>query len=237
MPQTLNDYSKRSIFNKSIDSIIIINNHGIITQFNNSAEKLFGYTFIEVIDKNVSILMPSPHTLKHNGYICTYFKTGISKMIGCGRQQLIGLKKDKSEIHIDLEVVDFMIDNQIFFRGTIRDITSIKQIELDLLNSEAKARAILDTTIDSIISINTCGLIELFNPAAERLFEYNLNEVIGKNVKMLMSHTHSNNHDEYIEITQNGNGFSTSPKPINIDPRKIENALLKNFLIIFRILC
>jgi PAS domain S-box-containing protein len=119
-------------------------------------------------------------------------------MIGCGRQQLIGLKKDKSEIHIDLEVVDFIFDNQIFFRGIIRDITSIKQIELDLLNSEAKARAILDTTIDSIISINTCGLIELFNPAAERLFEYTPNEVIGKNVKMLMSHPHSDNHDEYI---------------------------------------
>ena len=33
-----------------------------------------------------------------------------------------------------------------------------------------------------------------------------------------------NNHDEYIEITQNGNGFSTSPKPINIDPRKIDSA-------------
>lgn len=198
MPHTLNDYSKTSIFNKSIDSIIIINNHGIITQFNNSAEKLFGYTSIEVIDKNVSILIPSPHTLKHDGYICPFLKTGISKMIGCERQQLIGLKKDKSEIHIDLEVVDFIFDNQIFFRGIIRDITSIKQIELDLLNSEAKARAILDTTIDSIISINTCGLIELFNPAAERLFEYTPNEVIGKNVKMLMSHPHSDNHDEYI---------------------------------------
>ena len=198
MPHTLNDYSKTSIFNKSIDSIIIINNHGIITQFNNSAEKLFGYTLIEVIDKNVSILMPLPHTLNHDGYICKFLKTGISKMIGCGRQQLIGLRKDKSEIHIDLEVVDFMFDNQIFFRGIIRDITSIKQIELDLLNSEAKARAILDTTIDSIISINTCGFIELFNPAAERLFEYTPNEVIGKNVKMLMSHPHSDNHDEYI---------------------------------------
>ena len=187
-----------TIFNKSVDSIIIINKNGIIVNFNHSAATLFDYTEIEIIGKNVSVLMPSPHTLNHDGYICTYLKTGISKMIGCGRHQLIGVKKDKSEIHIDLEVVDFIMENQIFFRGTIRDITSIKQIKLDLLNSESKARAILDTTIDSIISINTCGLIELFNPAAEKLFEYTPAEVIGKNVKMLMSHTHSDNHDEYI---------------------------------------
>ena len=173
-----------SIFNKSMDSIIIINNNGIIQQFNNSAEKLFDYTAIEVINKNVSILMPLPY---------------ISKMIARMRHKLIGLKQDKSEIHIDLEVVDFSQDDQIFFIVTIRDITSIKQIEVDLRNSETKAKAILDTTIDAIISINTNGNIELFNPAAEKLFEYNLNEVIGKNVKMLMSHPHSVNHDEYIE--------------------------------------
>ncbi len=68
-----------------------------------------------------------------------------------------------------------------------------------LRESEAKARAILSTTVDGIITIDERGCIESFNAAAERIFGYTAEEVIGKNVRVLMPSPYREEHDGYIE--------------------------------------
>lgn len=60
-------------------------------------------------------------------------------------------------------------------------------------------REIIEFTADAIISIDERGAIELFNKAAESLFGYPREEVIGQNIKMLMPAPHRENHDEYLE--------------------------------------
>jgi PAS domain S-box-containing protein len=64
--------------------------------------------------------------------------------------------------------------------------------------SEARFRAVVDTAADGIITINAQGIIESVNPEAERLFGYVHDELIGKNVKVLMTATDSERHDEYL---------------------------------------
>jgi PAS domain S-box-containing protein len=64
--------------------------------------------------------------------------------------------------------------------------------------SEARAQAILETTVDGIITIDVEGTIESFNQAAEDIFGYDAEEVIGKNVKVLMPSPYREEHDEYL---------------------------------------
>lgn len=59
-------------------------------------------------------------------------------------------------------------------------------------------KAILETTVDAIITIDNQGIVQTFNSAAEKIFGYRAEEVIGNNVKMLMPEPYRNEHDGYI---------------------------------------
>jgi PAS domain S-box-containing protein len=80
----------------------------------------------------------------------------------------------------------------------IRDITHRKQVEAVLRDSEARHQVIWQTAVDGIITINERGIVESFNPAAERLFGYTASDVVGQNVRMLMPSPYQEEHDSYI---------------------------------------
>lgn len=64
--------------------------------------------------------------------------------------------------------------------------------------TEAKARAILRTTVDGVITIDPTGAIQSFNAAAEQIFGYDQSEVLQENVKMLMPEPYRSEHDDYM---------------------------------------
>ncbi|VAX00146.1 diguanylate cyclase/phosphodiesterase (GGDEF & EAL domains) with PAS/PAC sensor(s), partial [hydrothermal vent metagenome] len=73
-----------------------------------------------------------------------------------------------------------------------------RQAELMLRDSEQRLRTILDNLMDGIISIDSLGFIETFNPMAEQLTGYSAEEVAGTNISILAPGIQSKKHDKFV---------------------------------------
>ncbi len=71
--------------------------------------------------------------------------------------------------------------------------------ERDLRESEARNRAVLDTAVDGIVTIDRHGHITLINKAAQKIFGYKDKEVLGQNISMLMPEPYRKEHDSYLQ--------------------------------------
>ena len=80
----------------------------------------------------------------------------------------------------------------------LRDKRESQRATEALQESEARLRAILTTAADGIITISERGVVETLNAAAESILGYRADEVVGKNVAMLMPSPDRDRHDQYL---------------------------------------
>ncbi len=116
----------RSILETVPDAMIIIDERGIIETFSVAAERLFGYASDEVCGRNVSMLMPSPHTENHDTYLARYLRTNERRIIGIGRV-VAGQRRDGSTFPMELSVGEVRQGDHRRFTGFVRDLTERQQ--------------------------------------------------------------------------------------------------------------
>jgi two-component system sensor kinase FixL len=188
----------RAVVEAALDAIIVIDRAGAIRSVNQATEKIFGYAAAELIGQNVKILMPEPYAGEHDGYLGNYARSGEKKIIGIGRD-VSGRRKDGSIFPMYLAVGEAEAAGERIYVGIVRDISERAAAETAQRESELRLRSILDTMPDGIVVIDGRGTIQSFSPAAERLFGYQSDEVVGRNVNMLMPAPYKEAHDSYLE--------------------------------------
>ena len=72
------------------------------------------------------------------------------------------------------------------------------QVSETLTDNERRLYTVLNTVEDGIITINEQGIIDSYNPAAKKIFQYEVEEIIGKNINILMEENFKENHDNHI---------------------------------------
>lgn len=182
----------------AVDGIILIDAHGCILMFNAACQNLFKYQANEVTGQNVKMLMPGPYSEEHDSYIDNFRRTGVREIIGIGRE-VLGKRKDGTIFPMYLSVGEAKQDGGSIFVGIIHDLTERERVERALRESNARLKAVVDTAVDGVILIDARGNILEFNPACEKMFEYSVEEVVLKNVKMLMPSPYRIEHDGYLK--------------------------------------
>jgi diguanylate cyclase (GGDEF)-like protein/PAS domain S-box-containing protein len=79
-----------------------------------------------------------------------------------------------------------------------RDVTQRQIATRAIVQREERLRKIMDTMVDALVIVDQEGIVETFNPAAERIFGHAAGEVIGQSVNMLMPPEHAAHHDDYL---------------------------------------
>jgi sigma-B regulation protein RsbU (phosphoserine phosphatase) len=189
------DRLTRALLDGFDDAVCILDEAGCLIVMNRAAEELFGYSEEEFRGRSVFSELevssePTPLRRELKPASVTqerFFSTSETRFrrkdgtVFGARYRLTPLKEDGVRLNLlHLSRIGPCAD-----RGGAFD-------------TESNLRAILDTMTDGVIVINDMGIIQLVNPAAERLFGYRREELIGENVNRLMPSPYRDEHDGYL---------------------------------------
>jgi PAS domain S-box-containing protein len=163
----------------SDDAIITKDLNGIITSWNPGAQRLFGYAAEEAVGRPVTILIP-PERHDEEPAILQRIRRGER----IDHYETVRRRKDGSYVDISLTVSPIK-DAQGAVVGAskiARDISARKLVEA----YEQRISAIVHSSDDAIISTDLNGIINSWNPGAQRIYGYSAEEVIGKQVIVLL---------------------------------------------------
>ena len=113
----------RGILDTALDCIITIGSGGHVLEFNPAAERVFGFSRDEAIGKELAdLIIPPRMREQHRRGLAHYLKTGEGPVIG-KRIEIAGVRKDGSEILVELTITALKIDHEPLFTAYLRDIT------------------------------------------------------------------------------------------------------------------
>src|SRR2546422_3822754 len=113
----------RGILDTALDCIITIGSGGNVLEFNPAAERVFGFSRDEAIGKELAdLIIPPRMREQHRRGLAHYLKTGEGPVIG-KRIEIAGVRKDGSEILVELTITALKIDHEPLFTAYLRDIT------------------------------------------------------------------------------------------------------------------
>jgi PAS domain S-box-containing protein len=188
----------RELVNTSVDAIISIDSQMDITLWNPRAERLFQYTEKEMIGQTLMKIVPERYRkAKERGFI-EYGKTGSGPVIG-NTLELEVLRKDGTEIPVELSVSSRKVGKTHVATAIVRDITERKRIEAKLVASENEYRSLVESTEDSVFLVDRdCRYLFVNEKHLSRL-GMPKDQVIGKTYGELHSEEDT---EEFAEIVE-----------------------------------
>ena len=167
------------------DAIVSADIDGVLRSWNQGAERMFGWRAEEVIGGPLTVIMPERFRALHNEGLARVRRSGHSQLAG-GVVELVGLRRDGTELPIELSIGAWESKEGLRFSGVIRDITSRKRVGEALRASEAQFRGLLESAPDAMVIVDPDGRITLANRQTEQVFGYPREELLGRPVEVLV---------------------------------------------------
>jgi PAS domain S-box-containing protein len=181
----LNEEKLRKVIDSSPNTITVSDLNGIIIDCNQAAADMHGFSTKEdIIGKNALEFFAPKDREKVMEHFKKTLESGSVKNV-----EYTLLKKDGSEFPAELSasVIQDSSGKPLSFVGITKDITERKQAEKKLQESEKKFKTIADVAKEGIIMMDSKGEVSYWNEAAEKIFGYTSEEILGKSLHMVLA--------------------------------------------------
>jgi PAS domain S-box-containing protein len=186
-----------AILDSALDCIVTINHEGCITEFNQAAERTFGYRRDEVVGMHLAdIIIPPALRAGHRSGLARYLATGEPRVIG-RRLEMTAVHADGREFPVELAITRIPLDGPPSFTGFLRDITERNRAQLKLRESEFKLRQLTETIPEMLWSATPEGVIDYCNARVLDYTGFSANEIIGSGWARLL---HPDDVDETVRV-------------------------------------
>ncbi len=190
----------RALTDTASDGIATIDERGHFIYWNKGAETMFGYRAEEILGFPVEKFVPERERSQLKNILESFRDGGEHPQIRT-TYETTRLHKNGAEIPVEVSLSEWRAADHRFVTAILRDTTERKAVELELRQGRERIGAIIDNTAEGIITIDSVGLIEMFNPASERIFGYRADEVVGKNVSVLVPTNERDDHQRYVDAS------------------------------------
>ena len=184
----------RMILQTASDAFIGMDANGCITEWNRQAEALFGWTAEEVAGKPFAgTVLGDRSRVPFEAQLCDLGAGGDPGMLR-ERRELAGLHRDGRELAVEISVLPVRAGGGLTLNAFVSDISQRKR----MLELQAQLASVVQSSDDAIVGMSPDCIITSWNPGAETLYGYRVDEVIGRSVGLLIP----GNANERVPILQ-----------------------------------
>ncbi|MFH0957724.1 MAG: PAS domain S-box protein, partial [Pseudomonadota bacterium] len=183
------------------EALYVIDLSGLITFANPAAETLLGSLAKELLGQPANLFFRFESSLNSEGGV---FPDPALKAIESGAkvsdESNLRILATDTVVQVSFSAAPIMESGTVTGAVTVvEDITDKKKIEIELKRSEIRLRSVVDNALDGIITVDMSGKIETFNPAAEFMFGFSHDELVGKSAGALMPEPYASGFDSFVK--------------------------------------
>jgi two-component system, cell cycle sensor histidine kinase and response regulator CckA len=169
----------RAVLQSANDAIVTVDTNGNITGWNKGAERIFIYTYVEIVGQPLARLMPESFRVDH-GKGMKGLQSGVDPRIAGTTIEGKGVRKDSTTFPMELSLASWEVSEGRFYTAIIRDITERKRSETAVEESELRFRSVWNSSADGMRLTDRDGHILDVNDAFCNLVRIPREELLGQ---------------------------------------------------------
>lgn len=173
---SLGETSFENVLEAMLDAIVVVDRPGTIRFVNGTAGSLFGYDRDDLVGQPIETLLPESSRHVHAEHRAGLFEQPVNRPMGSGLE-LLGRRRDGSQFPVDVSLSFVDTEDGLMVIAEVQDKTDH--------NGAARLASVLEHSNEAIIDATLDGVITGWNAAAEGLYGYSSEEVVGKPVSII----------------------------------------------------